>query len=239
MKDKIRSIPLEYGDAIFRMFYIQLMKRALENTPDKHTHGYYELHFAKKGSYEYVLEDRAVTLREGQLLIIPPDASHRPVSFAASKGKEIGYEGTVLEFSLSRGQGGRSFFDAFSQALERSSCVPITVSANLLQAANSLKETTFENVLRGYCQFKARAGEFLYLLFDELETFDAPNSCGDGVTDRDDNLILLENLINQSGSTLKEIAEAMYYSERHTSRLIRNIYGVSFSELKKQRKSQK
>lgn len=237
MKDKIRSIPLEYGDAVFRMFYIKLIPRNIKDGADKHTHGYYELHFAEKGSYVYTLEDRTLTLHEGEVLIIPPECMHRRVSLLEKQ--ENGYECTVLQFSLTHGTGSRRFFDCFEEALARSARTAIAISPELLQQAIILKNTTFDNVLRGYCEFKARAGILLYTLFDELDAFSLQTNYSDGGVDRAENLILLENLINQPGSTLKEIADAMYYSERHTSRLIHRIYGVPFSELKKQRKDTK
>ena len=76
MANTVNSLRLEYGDALFYIFGIHVtLDRGVE-LPQSHAHGYYELHCARSGSYEYVFENSKVRMNAGDMLIIPPGVRH-------------------------------------------------------------------------------------------------------------------------------------------------------------------
>ena len=230
MKEVIYGIPVEYGDARFRLYDIRLGGGAGQ-TPQPHEHHYYELHFAHRGHHTYTVNGQSVTLRCGELLILPPEAFHQPVTLA-----NVGdYRHTVFEFSLTQGTGRGGFYDYFCATLSRLSCRPVSVPSTLLQAVETFKKGVRTDEIGPTCYRQAEAAMLICELFSALDGF-APEGCrAVAEPDRSEDLILLENLVNLSGRSLREIAAAIHYSERHTARLIRRIYHMSLSEIRRKR----
>lgn len=233
MKEVIYGISVEYGDARFRLYDIRLGEGTFL-TPQPHEHHYYELHVARRGRYDYTVNGKNILLREGELLILPPGAVHKPVSMAESDS----YRHTVFSFSLTQGSGRGGFYDYFYGSLSRMSCRAVAITPALLRAVTAFKSMARTDEIGQTCYRQANAALLLCELFTALDGFCPDGVCAVAAPDRSEDLILLENLVNQPGRPLREIAEAIHYSERHTARLIRQIYHMSLSELRKKRRAE-
>ncbi len=231
MNNRIHSIGLEYGDANFRLFHISLSKHSTPPLPE-HSHRYYELHLCLGGSHDYVLDGQTVPLCRNQLLIIPPHKLHCPASTATED-----YRCVVLSFSLSECKGRRGFYRAFSRALETHAKHPQEASRSLIERLLALNAADWSGSLRSYCHLKAEAGAMLFTLFEDLHGYDEAKPPVGLDPDREDLHVLLDNLLNNPDLSLREIAEEINYSERHTARLIRSYYHMSLTELRRHRRS--
>ena len=226
MKEKISSIRLEYGDAVFRIYHIRLTGRRALQEMVSHDHQYYELHFAQQGEYPYRVDGKQLLLRANHLLIIPPGMAHESV------GLPDDYRYAVLSLSLSQKNGDGGFYSYFKAALDRSVCTPIAAPPSLADHMVQFKRWELYRTVKGCCYLKARASALLFELFDLLG-FAPEDGHRHADFDYEDRLILLDNLLNQHEFTLRDIAEQINYTPRHTARLIRKIYGHSLSELRK------
>ena len=233
MKDVIYGIPVEYGDARFRLYDIRL-GQGTSDLLQPHEHHYYELHFAERGRHDYTVNGRTVTLKAGELLILSPNAFHNPVA-AADRGE---YRHTVLEFSLTQGVGRGGFYDYFCATLARLSCRAVAVPRALTEKVMAFKAGRRTDEIGPTCYRQAEASLLICELFSALDGFSPDGLRAVAVPDRSEDLVLLENLVNLPGRSLQEIAAAVHYSERHTARLIRRIYHMSLSELRRKRREE-
>lgn len=231
MKEVIYGIPVEFGDARFRLYDIRL-GGGVFSSAQAHEHHYYELHFARAGHYEYTVDGQRVMLRQGELLILSPEVRHSPIGIKESRD----YRWSVIEFSLSRVAGRSGFFDYFQETLARFSHRAVRIPSSLLQAAVSFKSGVRSDEIGATCYRQTEAAALICKLFSALDDFSRNGSPALAAPDRSEDLVLLENMVNRQGYGLREIAQAVHYSERHTARLIRRIYHMSLSELRAQRR---
>ena len=77
------------------------------------------------------------------------------------------------------------------------------------------------------CKLKNAGTEFIYRLFQQLLPTDLLLTHSNTDTD-----ILIDNLVHRPDITLDDIAKASNYSKRHVSRLIRQRYGGTLSQLR-------
>lgn len=229
MKEQINSICLDYGDAAFRVFHISILSSS-EISHNPHSHQYYEIHLCAQGTYNYEIEGTVIPLHANQMLIIPPSVTHIPVHRADR------YHSAVLSFSLSEKKGKIGFYRAFEDALSQHASHPVTVPSCLLQQLVAIERSDWSGSMKSYCQLKAEISALILSLFETLGAFAAHKGIGGLEHDREDVCVLLDNLLNNRSLSLKEIAERINYSERHTARLIQKYYGLSISDIRKKQK---
>ena len=83
--------------------------------------------------------------------------------------------------------------------------------------------------MKGICHLKSVAAELIDLLFQSTV-----GNTDHFLCEKQEPMILIDNMINHPEVTLEEIANATNYSKRHVARLIKQQYGVSLGILKKQ-----
>ena len=228
MKEKVNSISLGYGDTLLHLYQFHLSSKGSLEKSVFHEHKFYEIHIAKNGSYTYTLNDRSITLNKNQILIIPPDVSH-----ASVYNTSWDYEFAVLSLALERREGESGFYSFFSEALNSCSLLPISVPATLVHRVGELKNNEYYGAIKGECYLKMQGGAIVYELFESLNHFKSEEALRSTTTESDNRLILLDVLVHEPSRSLTDIAAAINYSSRHTSRLIRSIYGCSLSELRR------
>ena len=230
MKEQITGIDSNYGDATFRIFHFSLSPIP-ELLPKHHTHQYYEILFCAGESVHYLLEDGEIRLKKNQYLILPPGVPHMAdTEKGAIKAESIA-------FSLSEGKGKKGFYRSFEQTLLSHSLRPLHASAELFEALRALNGANWNGTPGSYCRLKYLAPAFLFALFDGLNVFDDGERATAMEHDREDTVALLDNLLNNQSLTLRDLSAKINYSERHTARMIRKQYGVSFSELRKRQRT--
>lgn len=234
----VRTITLDYGDARFSVYLIELPEECKEPGPDwvpgpvMHSHFYYELHYVTRGQCLYRLDGKELLLREGQMLLLPPETIHGSVDPASDT-----HERRVISLSLSAGEPAGRFHAFFRSALEELACVPMQAPANFGEYVDILQQKELYDCVPGFCRLKAAAADLVSDLF-QLQPLRGPEMpvppeppCDAEVA------ILLENMVNRPDISLERIAAVINYSTRHTARLIKSIYGASLSEIRRSRKN--
>lgn len=184
------------------------------------------------GQYLYHFSDREILLRQGEMLLIPPNVIHGAIDKESDS-----FTPHVLSLSLTATEAAGKFYPAFSAMLSDAAMHPMQAPASLPDQLRILQEKELYRSVLGVCRLKAAAGSLIFDLFHllrpygaEAETVPEP-PCGAEVT------VLLENLVNRPETSLEQIAAAINYSPRHTARLIKNTYGASLSEIRRSRKN--
>lgn len=224
MDSMIEHVTLNYGSIDLSFFCVSL-KREDKYAPILHRHDYYEIHFSGSGHYEYQFGDKTVSLLPNQIIVIPPDVLHYSVDLLKKPMP------TIVSFSMDAKCQDKKLYSSLVSALESISIKAIpfnNVSADELMLLH--KPQLYSSFL-GACRLKAIASDFIYKLFSiALRGKDFT------VSDDKNALILIDNLINIPDISIKDIAVATNYSERQVSRLIKNHYGQTLSQIRKQSK---
>lgn len=229
MEHNINGISLDYEDAIIRIFTFHISAPSTQSVSASHEHKFYELHFASEGSYNYSLGDKSIPLKSAQMLIIPPDLSHMSVK----DGGE--YKFYTLSLHLSQKEENGTFYPYFKKILNGSSKQPIDIPKTLIDHAEILCQQKLYSSVQGGCKLKSVAGTFIYELFSVLDQFRSAPTLS-YVCDETARAIFLKELVNNPFYKLSEISEAIGYSSRHTARLIRETYGKSLTQIRKEHK---
>lgn len=230
----IRTVSLEYGDTRVSIYRIHLSQEHKAPLPDTrsvmHSHFYYELHYAAQGQYLYRFSDRQILLRQGEMLLIPPNVLHGTTDKTSEN-----YTPHVLSLSLTATDSAGKFHSAFTAMLGAAALNPIRSPAALPGQMEILQQESLYDSVLGVCKLKATAGDLISDLFHLLGPYATEASASEPPCDAEV-AVLLENLVNRPDISLEQIAAAINYSPRHTARLIKNIYGVSLSEIRRSRK---
>jgi hypothetical protein len=228
----MQSISLEYGDALFRLLKVKIAPNGFDEKRITHNHRFYEFHFAFKGSYNYTVADKQITLKKDQFLIIPPSTPHIAVS-----SEDTDYEFASLSLHLSRCEGTAGFYEYFKNILEQNSNIPIAMTRSLADKGRFLRVIGEQggdktNIIHDLCALKTYGSAFIYELFDAIDGYRSEGHILQKAEDTD-RTVLLEELVNHHDLSLGEIAAEMGYSTRHTARIIKSIYGCNISEIRK------
>jgi len=225
MGDKVSNVQCSFGDASFKVFFVD------ENKIEKghalwHVHHFYELHVCVSGSCTHKTESRDYRQLPGQLFLIPPGVLH-----GSDAAQSLGAECVVMRFTLSRGADAYHCYDYVEQTLLGSAMRPVSLPEEVVKQFQQFQKLHGPNSFKEYCQVKAKASVLLFDLIDLLSDAPAGSDHPLSMHDHDDTLVLLNILVNQCELPLKAIAARLNYSERQTSRLIRQMYNKSLSEI--------
>ena len=209
---KLNTVSIDYKGATVRIldFY---SNQTGDGNIVRHSHKTWELHFAIDGSYDYIFEGNNIKLAAYQALIIPPNTPHDNVLWPNSN-----YKFSALCLDL--GHDNNEMSEFFSETLSQNALKPVNVPSSLLKHCELLKQNQLYDTIQGTCKLQAVGATFIYELFSALGGFKAPH-VKVRASNPDDIPLLLAELVNGRNMTLKDIAEVIGYSTRHTARLIK------------------
>ncbi len=214
------KVSLQYGDAEISFYNIKVTT-ASGVRMRWHRHKYYEMHFWNKGGEIYRFPDGEVEVKAGQMLIIPPDTDHKPI------GPHNEGSLTVISMSVDSIDGEQKFYQALVDALSRNTFKAVDFS---FAEIKTFEYTELYRSVLGVLKLKQVAAEFTNRLFGSLLSNNNPQIASGKAS-----AVLIDTLVNCDGITLNEIAAATNYSKRHVTRLIKKIYGMSLSEMRRTR----
>lgn len=222
MSGLVEYVSVCYGDAEASFFNI-----VLEPEPEcaeyEHRHGYYEVHIAND-PYRLLLDNAKVDVKENEMIIIPPSVKHRII---VAKGQK---KPSVVLFTLRKIAGDKGFYEHFCKVLNQNASKPIS-SVNIdADKTELLKNTEYYKTVLGILKLKAVASDFFEALFRKLDI--DKNLLVNGCRDME---VLIDVLVNRPDMTVQKIAAATNYSPRQISRIIKQRYGMTLTEFKKQR----
>lgn len=224
---EFESEQIRFGDAeigIHRIINVHARSFEASHT---HTHRYYyEIHVMKKGEYLYSVGDKNVLLKSGEMIIIKPNTEHK--SFLLKNDVEI----VVLCLSLKKAVGSEGFFRCFTDGLNKYSSKALPIPNALTRKIINYCASPKSNDSIGYlCHRKLDACEIAVAIFDICCTQNHYKYDMD--TDFD---IMLDTFVHSSQIRLHEMADRLGYSERQMSRKIKELYGKTLTEIRKEDK---
>lgn len=218
---KLNSVSIDYKGATVRVLDFYSNKAGTGNIV-RHSHKTWELHFAINGNYKYVFDGKIVELSAYQMLIIPPNTPHDNVLWPNNN-----YRFSALCLDLGKDIEDNEMSSFFNEVLSANALKPINVTPSLLKHCELLKQNHLYDTIQGTCKLQAEASAFIYELFSVLGGFKLPHT-KTRISNPDDIPLLLAELVNGRDMTLKDIAEVIGYSTRHTARLIKK-YNLEYS----------
>ncbi len=231
---------MDFGDALFTIHHFRWHNASQsDKAVVSHSHQYYELHLVVRGGGMIDFGGKSVVLSPGEAVIIGPGREHLPIQITGD-----GAENLTLAFSVRQIPGEAGAFAYFTGTLlalteELTVFTPPAALTADLRLISRMSET---GSLRDYCYVKTVCCRAVFLLFDHINRFrtekqsrsDRPvrQAAAAESTDLESIGILLENLLNEPGIPLSQIARRLGFSERQTQRLIRRQYGKSFRDVR-------
>ena len=221
----VDSISFEYGDMKITFFGIENMeKEASKGSPEWHRHNYYELHAFDNDLCEYKFDKKKVSFKKGEFVIIPPYVSHNTMGAFdrnSNSTKAIAFTITKIENKL-------HFYEKVTRELERTSLNPFNMPDVSIEEVLLFSDTKLYASFHGICKLKATASKIISCVFKAImDDIVFVNDCHENI------LVVIDNLINIPKFTLSDIAKATSYSERQISRIIKQHYGLTLSELRR------
>jgi len=221
------------GDAALKLFRIGQTEPPAKTGGKKllHMHVYYECHLLMTGEANFAIGDRTVHLCERQMLIIPPRQDHQP--FDSDSGQR-GAAARVFGLTLESTEGEVRCYPYFLAALQLAACTPITLPERLYCRLLAYLDGFDERGagLRMQCRQLTDIYPLLYDLFDTINGFEMPQYTEHEKRDADP-MVTLDWMINEPSYSLEDIAHMLGYSYRHTARKIKEIYGDSLTNIRR------
>lgn len=191
-----------------------------------HKHFNFEIHFAINGFYEYEFIDKKICVHKDQMLIIPPHSVHKSVEIKDDK-----YDFMVLTLKFS-GEKEDVFYKYFNSIFSKKSLKCLQIQHEIVEKILKLYEKIDERSCLNNIYLTSCATEILYLLCNLLT--DDKSQCDVIIENNVD--VIIENLVNNSGFSLNDIARQINYSPRQTERLIKKLYGKNLKEIREEYK---
>ncbi len=231
MKEYVFSnVDVEFGDARFEISVVHGVENdenaeMADYSPLLHQHIYYEIFLFTEGKGELVTENAREVVREDEILIVKPGIWHHPV-------KEEGNHAVVLSVLLSRGEGDAGCYDYFKKTLDNFSMCAVRISDGLRKKFLQFDKIERAEDFRTRCMRKVDGYVFLAALFDDLNGFENAEVEILSKRGESETMAMFEAMRNNTDITLKELAKRMNYSTVHVSRLIKQHYGMTLTEIR-------
>lgn len=234
-----------FHDAVFRIYsfrHCRIVSKTSAESADSnlirapdilHSHSYYEIHLITDGKATFLVENSAVSVSSGELIIMPLNCPHM------SNIENASYTDTVLSLGLLNNSGhGREFFRYFRKRLDSLAKQPISLSEKTIRRmvndssiyGNSPEFLNIDETnmpppmsIEEYCEQKIELGNLLMMLFRDIGLFQY--NTGYSRTVEGERNVLLENLVYNITLPMNYIVRSLGYSVRYTSKIINEYYG--------------
>ncbi len=123
--------------------------------------------------------------------------------------------------------GEQKFYQALVEALGKNTFKAVDFS---FAEIKTFEYTELYRSVLGVLKLKQVAACFVERLFTLLLSNNNPQ-----IVSGKASAVLIDTLVNHDGTTLEEIAAATNYSKRHITRLIKKTYGMTLSEIRRNR----
>lgn len=229
----VKTIPIQYGDAQIKCHKIYSSGTLIDVNSGEgtfHSHKYYECHFMEKNSTKLRTVNGDITISQSEMLIIPPDFGHFSII------PDDSFQSHVFEFSLECVESDNNgIYKLFKELLDKSSLTPIKISQKLLSLTRDFSQSSFDGTIGDYCASIAQVANIVSALFNEINTCNTTKKL---TVDMTDIKTMIDAYVSMPEKTLDDLAQVTAYSRRQISRIVRNLYGMSLSDLRNRRRVQ-
>jgi len=226
----LNKIKVEFGDACFILYLYQgqiTEQRQFQGYPRNlyHQHPYYEIQFILNGKISGNIQNKRYLVEKGKVFLIPPGTIH------LTEYDDTEFSRICLNLTLEKTAGEEGCHAYFQELLDRCAGHAYCFSDTILKQVLFFNKMTPDGSIENLCQYKIRAYELIHQLFRELDNNAVGSDIKNHVSDND-LMVQLQDMVCDIRYPLCVIAERIGYSERHTSRLIQQIYGKSLLKLR-------
>ncbi len=223
------------GDAAVKLFRISQSEPQPKTDGGKliHMHVYYECHILMDGEADFTICDRSIHMKSRQMLIIPPKKEHQPFDM---RSLQRGAKARVFGLMLESTDGEICCYPYFHAALQLAACTPISLHDVLYRHLIEYLDG-FDNWgggLRAQCRQITDVYPLLYSLFDLINGFELPQGT-EQEKQNTDPAVTLDWMVNEPSYSLEDMARILGYSYRHTARKIKEIYGDSLTNIRREK----
>ena len=220
---RCESEDFQFGNALVSLYRIK-SDTAIAERELIHSHSYYELHFIHQGKHTYHIAKTDVPVSAGEMIVIKPGDTHKAVF------PQEGTRFTVLSISIKLLPEGESVYSLMTESLNQASCKAIPLDGKLLYKLLDYYSLPSSYSLTELFYRKLAACEIIIGILDAIGCVGQSYNSVSKI----DFDIMLETLVHNSSVPLFEIAERLGYSERQISRKIKQRYGKTFTQLRKE-----
>lgn len=221
--NQVNFVDLIFNDAGIRFFNFTGVENIEPDwDPTWHNHISYELHFSFAATVNYKFADRQITLSPGEMLIIPPTVEH--VSVATKYPKK---DFATISMDVKKLNACDTFYENFALALEKHALSPVKIPESLRESLFTLDRPELYATMLGVCRLKTAASQVVFSLFKKIMP-DKPVK-HENINQK----VLIDLMIFSRDTTLDKIALATNYSKRQLSRIIKEQYGMTFSQIRR------
>lgn len=201
--------------------------KGVTTSENYHFHSSYEIHIPLSGDLHILIEDKDIFLKPGMVCIIPPNSIH--YVFGDENSFRISYR---FNFSCLGNEEG-NYFLLFKQAYGNINDVCVADNCTVYQKYLSV---AINNLLNSMPEFSV--AELLFLAnYDIAVNINKVCVENDYYNACHSYSVLAEKIeeffnIHYCGAVcLKELADYLKFSSRHTERIMQRLFGMSFNEM--------
>ncbi len=230
------EIPIAIGSLRGTLTGVGSYKNGLtekELYPQQHNHTYYELHYVLQGSCTLQSSQKSYLIRPGHVLLIPPRIYHH------FKSTEERLQKIDIAFELENSPTGQEsssvqIFDLF----RKDGCIDLDIHGeefdmlrNAILYVGSVIDEEREHTFLGREQLRVMSNVILVELYSVFSSRTEEKNERDDVVDSRVHKIesFIANHYNDK-DTCEDLAEQLHVSQRQLTRIIRQLYNMSFRE---------
>ena len=228
----ISKINLDYGDTMFIMYKFNnaCVDEERGDVSLLHCHEWYELHLLLDGEYEFELGNEKIPMKANDFLVIKPKTEHYSY-------KTMNSDFITISFNIKRKGRETRHFNYFKNTLDSIDRKTLKSTGEMVVLAKNILKSSDVDDVKNLCKLKCLYNELIFELFNRANGFCEMN---ENLKEAEiDYKITLDVMVNSPIYSLSDIADNIGYSERHTARLIKNIYGESLSDMRERRAMEK
>ena len=221
------SISNTFGDAKVTIYKITDMRDHSEASDAdmkiyRHYHFYWEIHFLIDGQYDYFIDNREIRVKEGECIIIAPESVHKAVDFKKIKP-------VVLGFEVDKVYEKTACYEKIIEILNENSGKALPTPTALRDKIRAFLSD--EGLKLPYLRKKLLACEICVELLEAIGL-----DPGENENDKNGSDVALNTFVNDGSMSLEAMSRQLGYSTRHLSRLIKQQYGRSLTQIRKAQK---
>ncbi|MBQ8402343.1 MAG: AraC family transcriptional regulator [Clostridia bacterium] len=167
-------------------------------------------------------------MQEDAFIVIPPGIRHSPRQ-PSDPGN------VVLAIALEPCTGKSGYYHTFRKALSEGGCRAVPLEKAQAKRIKQLFTVMESSGLRDSCLRQALAYEMVFTVLDRLQGIWISEEIQETGQPEEKTNITLDWMVNDMRLSLSDIAGEMGYTTRHTARLIRQQYGMSLGDIRRNR----
>ena len=218
------------GDALFSLYCFERAEGIVEKAshiPILHDHPFFEVMLCAETVYDVILEEEAFSLSAHTAFFVPMGLAH-------CAGRTENIFPISFGVALQKTKGSFSFYNSVSDRIRQCEGKAFSISPETEMLFNDWYRCDGETP-ESLCMRQVYTVRFLYSFLKDISAFGEEKAVSSSAERKMGVDALLNTMLDDRRYSLKEIADALGYTRKHTLRLIHRRYGCDFRTLKKRK----